>query len=130
MEIQEESRYGVTVIGLRGRLDAQTCPAAEPRLVDLTNQSGQTLVLDFSEVSFVSSGGLALLLKVAKNVRETNGKLALAALSNYVHEVFEIAGFTSMFSIFPTCEDAVAHLKGDRQREDEGSIPPGGSVGS
>ena len=130
MEIKEEARAGVKVIGLRGRLDAQTSPTAEKRLMDLTDLSEQKLVFDFSEVTFVSSGGLALLLKVAKNVQKANGKLALAGLNNYVHEVFEIAGFTGIFSIFPACEEAVTHLQGGLRCEDKASIPPGGPVGS
>lgn len=113
MEIKEETRANVKIISLRGRLDAQTSPSAENRFMDLTDLSGQRLVFDFSEVTFVSSGGLALLLRVAKNVQKANGKLALVGLSDYIHEVFEIAGFSSIFSIFPTCEDAVAHLEGD-----------------
>ena len=131
MEIKEEARAGVKVIGLRGRLNAQTSPAAEKRLMDLTDLSEQKFVFDFSEVTFVSSGGLALLLKVAKNVQKANGKLVLAALSSYVHEVFEIAGFTSIFSIFPTCEEAVIHLQGGTGSERGRSIPPGsaGSLG-
>ena len=47
MEIKEETRAGVKVIGLRGRLDAQTSPTAEKRLMDLTDLSEQELVFDF-----------------------------------------------------------------------------------
>jgi anti-anti-sigma factor len=124
MEIREEARTGVRVICLRGRLDAQTSPAAEKRFMDLTALGGQRLVFDFSEATFISSGGLALLLKVAKNVQNTDGKLVLAGLSDYIHEVFEIAGFTSIFSIFPTCEEAVTYLEGGTSIEEGLSTPP------
>lgn len=129
MEIKEEKRGDVRIIGLRGRLDAQTSPTAEKKLMELADLSEQKLVFDFSELTFISSCGLGLLLKVAKNVQQANGKLALAGLRNYIHEVFEVAGFTSIFSIFPACEEAVAHLQGGIRCEDNASIPPGGSVG-
>lgn len=129
MEIKEEKRGSVRVVGLRGRLDAQTSPSAEKTLMALTELGGQKLVIDFSEVTFISSGGLALLLRIAKSVQKANGKLALAGLSDYVHEVFEIAGLTSIFSIFPACEEAVAHLQGGVRGADKTSIPPDNSAG-
>ncbi len=126
MEIKEEKRGDIRIIGLCGRLDAQTSPTAEKRLMGFSDLSEQKLVFDLSELTFVSSGGLALLLKVAKSVQKANGKLALAGLSDHIHEVFEIAGFTSIFSIFPTCKDAVARLQGGIPCADN---PPGGSAG-
>ena len=119
MEIKEENRGDVKIVGLRGRLDAHTSPTAEKKLMELADLNEQKFVFDFSELTFISSCGLGLLLKVAKNVQKADGKLALAGLNNYVHEGFEIAGFTGIFSIFPACEEAVAHLQRGLRCEDK-----------
>jgi anti-anti-sigma factor len=113
MEIKEEKRGEVKIIGLRGRLDVETSPSVEKRLMNVMDQGERRLVFDFSELTYISSSGMRVLIGVARNLHQTNGKVALAALSDYVHEIIKIAGFTNIFSIYPTCDEAVAHLQSD-----------------
>ena len=124
MEIKEEKRGEVKIIGLRGRLDAETSPGVQKRLMNLMGQGERRLVFDFSELTYISSSGLRLLIEVARNLQKTNGKLALGALNDHVGEVIRIAGFTSIFSIYPTCEEAVAHAQSDRGGEESSTILP------
>jgi anti-anti-sigma factor len=124
MEIKEEKRGDVKIIGLRGRLDAGTSPSVQKRLMNLMAQGERRLVFDFSELTYISSSGLRLLIEVARNLRNTNGKVALAALNDYVHEIIEIAGFTSIFSIYPTSEEAVAHAQSDGRGEESSTTLP------
>ena len=114
MEITEQKRGDVKIIGLRGRLDAETSPSVEKRLMNLMDQGERRLVFDFSELTYISSSGLRLLIEAARNLQKTNGKLALGALNDHVGEIIRIAGFTSIFSIYPTCEEAVAHVQSDK----------------
>ncbi len=109
MEIREEKIGDVRIIGLRGRLDASTSPGVEKKLLGLLDQGEKRLVFDFSELTYISSLGLRVLIVVAKNVQRTDGRLALARLNDHIREIFNIAGFTSIFSIYPTCEEAIAH---------------------
>ncbi len=76
----------------------------------LLNQGERRLVLDFSDLVYISSIGLRVLVLVAKNLEKTKGKLALAAPNQHIYEIFKIAGFTSIFPIYPTCDEAVANL--------------------
>lgn len=108
MEIKEEKRGKVKIVGLRGRLDASSSPGVEKQLQALI-QGEDRLVLDFSELTYISSLGLRVLIVVAKNVQKVNGKLALAGLNDHIYEIFRIAHFTSIFSIYPSCEEAVTH---------------------
>ncbi len=124
MEIKEEKRGDVKIVGLHGRLDAETSPSVEKWLMDLLGQGEQRLVLDFSELTYISSSGLRLLIQVARNLHKTNGKLALAALSDHVREIIKITGFTSILSIYPTREEAVAYAQSDRGGEESSTILP------
>jgi anti-anti-sigma factor len=109
MEIAEERRGAVKIIGLRGRLDANSSPLVEKRLLGLTGQGDERLVLDLSELTYISSLGLRVFIAVAKNIQKVNGKLALAGLNEHIYEIFKIARFTTIFSIYPSCEEAVAY---------------------
>jgi anti-anti-sigma factor len=109
MEINEETRGKVKIVGLRGRLDANSSPAVEKELQALMDRGEERLVLDLSELTYISSLGLRIFIAVAKNIRKVNGKLALAGLNDHIYEIFKIAHFTSIFSIYPSCEEAVVY---------------------
>jgi len=124
MDITEERRGEVKIIGLRGRLDASSSPGVEQKLLNLIDQGERRLVLDFSELSYISSIGLRVLIATAKSLQKIKGRLALAALNNHVQEIFRIAGFTSIFSIYPTCDEAVAFSQTDSGCETTAILPP------
>ena len=112
MEIKEESRGNVKIVGLRGRLDANSSRNVEKQLQALIDQREKRLVLDLSELTYISSLGLRVFIVVAKEMQKVNGKLALAKLNEHIYEIFKIAGFTRIFTIYPTCEEAVAYCAG------------------
>lgn len=109
MEITEDKRGRVKIVGLRGKLDANSSPLAEKRLQGLIEQGEERLVLDLSELTYISSLGLRIFIAIAKNIQKVNGKLALAGLNDHIYEIFKIARFTNIFSIYPSCDEAVAH---------------------
>jgi anti-anti-sigma factor len=112
MEIKEEKRGDVRVIGLRGRLDATTAPGVEKRLLALVAQGEVRIAFDLSGLNYISSLGLRVLMIVAKQVQTAGGKLALATLNDSVREIFNLAGFTHLFSVFQTLDEAEAYCAG------------------
>ncbi len=107
MDIREKKQGVVTVIALRGRLDAYTSPALERRIQALLDQGESRLVFDCSELAYISSLGLRVLIVAAKNLQKIDGKIALASLADNICEIFKISGFTRVFPIYATCEQAV-----------------------
>jgi anti-sigma B factor antagonist len=112
MEITEEKRGEVKIIGLRGRLDAITSADVEKRLLALVAQGDVRMALDLSGLSYISSLGLRVLMVIAKQVQTGGGRLALGALNDTVHEIFKIAGFTELFSVHQTLDEAVTYCAG------------------
>ena len=83
----------------------------ESSLISLIEEAkGLSLVLDFSNVKFMSSAVLGLLIKVSKRVYEHQGKLALCAISPKIYEIFKITRLTKIFDIYPDVQDAVTGL--------------------
>jgi anti-sigma B factor antagonist len=101
MEITSNQHGEVTVVGLAGRFDAQSAGEAEAAFNQALEEGSHNLVVDMSGVEYISSAGLRVLLSTAKKLSASGGKLVLAGLKPYVQEVFEVAGFTAIFQIYP-----------------------------
>jgi anti-sigma B factor antagonist len=83
----------------------------EQSLASLIDQAdGIALVLDFSNVRFMSSAVLGLLIKVSKRVYEHQGRLALCAIGPKIYEIFKITRLTKIFDIYKDADAAVKHL--------------------
>lgn len=107
MELVEEKIKNVIVIGIRGRLDTMTYGQLEQRLSELF-ESGETKMLaDCSQMDYISSSGLRVLLIGLKKARLMEGRFAICALRENIREVFEISGFSGIFEVFPTKEEAL-----------------------
>jgi anti-anti-sigma factor len=68
------------------------------------------LIFDLSGLEYLSSGGLRVILGASKEIRRREGKVALAALKEYVYEIFEVSGFTAMIPIKDTVEDGIQEV--------------------
>lgn len=98
------------VLKPKGRLDSSTGPAFEGELLQLINSGAGRLLLDFSDLVYISSAGLRVVLLAAKRLQSANGRLALCSLSPQIAEVFRISGFDAILDIHPSSESALARL--------------------
>ena len=106
-------RIGVTgspaqLFELAGRLDAVGSQAAIARVYAAISAGARNVLLDMSQVTFLSSSGLRALLLVRKELLAQSGELRLCALKPQVWEVFTLTGFTQVFAIHPTREEALS----------------------
>jgi len=95
------------IFDLAGRLDAVSSQAAIARVYAAISAGARHVLLDMSQVTFLSSSGLRALLLVRKELLAQNGELRLCALKPQVHEVFTLTGFTQVFAIHSTREEAL-----------------------
>ena len=110
MEIQEGRSGDVLVMAPRGRVDSTTSGDLEQRLLDLLGSGERRIVLDLAGIEYISSAGLRVLLVVAKRLKTAQGDLVLCALTPAVRQVFELAGFLSIFQLENSREAALARL--------------------
>ena len=107
MEILSSKKGKVNIISLSGRLDAYCANDLEKKLDSLIDMAQDQMVVSLQELEYISSSGLRVLLAALKKVRKQEGDIKLACLQPYIKEVFDIAGFTQLFSIFDAEEAAV-----------------------
>lgn len=110
MDIQNRMENGVLIITIDGRLDASNAPVAEGEINKALDGEQNRLLFDLSGLEYLSSGGLRVILGAAKEIRRREGKVALAALKEYVYEIFEVSGFTAMIPIKDTVEEGLKDL--------------------
>ncbi|MCP4560800.1 MULTISPECIES: STAS domain-containing protein [unclassified Bosea (in: a-proteobacteria)] len=102
----------VLVLALKGRLDSVNAAAVEASITDQIKQGANRLVLDFSDVAYVSSAGLRVVLVVAKRLKEIGGRLVLIGLTPSVNEVFAISGFLQILTVCDDRQTALTKLSG------------------
>ena len=84
-------------LALKGRLDTLTSPELERTLKEVL--PGPTeLILDFSELDYISSAGLRLLLSAQKQM-QAQGSMKLRGVGETLMEIFEITGFSDILTI-------------------------------
>ncbi len=89
----------VLVLKPEGRVDSNNAAAAEEIIVGHLDKGAQRLALDMSELEYISSAGLRVLLVTAKKLRQTGGKIVLFDLRPAVHEVLEVSGFLAILPV-------------------------------
>ncbi|MDP4856857.1 MAG: STAS domain-containing protein [Desulfobacterales bacterium] len=110
MEIIENQKEGISIFKLNGRLDSNTSPALEKKLVSAIENGTRNMVIDFENLDYISSAGLRIILKTTKDLKRTEGNIVLCAMQDYVREVFEIAGFDTFLPIFSTVDEALTKV--------------------
>jgi anti-anti-sigma factor len=107
MEIGEKRRGDTVIISPIGRIDNDTSPAFQDRLLHSLDVAGAKVVVDLAGVEYVSSAGLRALMMAAKRSKAQNGQLGVAALSPVVQEIFAISRFSHVVKVFDTLESAL-----------------------
>lgn len=109
MEIRETTADDIVVLEVDGRLDTKTAHTLEKKLLELLGAAQVRILIDMAPLEYLSSAGLRVLLMLGKKLNGTdNGNLVLCGMNESVREVFDIAGFTSVFTIRATRAEALA----------------------
>lgn len=111
MEINTGKKDNVLVISLKGKLDAVTAAEFDKKLESLLAEGEKALIINFSELEYISSAGLRCILALAKQLKEKGGKMTFAGLKGVVKDVFELSGFCSIFQIFGSEAEALNQMK-------------------
>jgi anti-anti-sigma factor len=107
LSISSEKKADTLVITLDGRIDANCAKDLENQCLEWIEKGEKQMVMDFTQVNFISSAGLRVILLVAKRLEPLGGRVKLAGLNTTLKDVFEISGFSKLFVIVPTVQDAL-----------------------
>jgi len=110
MNINESIIENVHLVELDGRLDTVTAPDFQQKLLATVADGSGKYLVDCTKLSYISSSGLRVFLMGLKKVKASGGKFVLCALQESIAEIFEIAGFSKLFTIATNKDEALAQL--------------------
>jgi len=114
ISILESNQGDCVVLELTGRLDAKTSPELENKLAAHLARGKKIFLLDFTNLGYLSSAGLRVLVAAAQTAEDNDGKLMLSALCSSVKEIFDVTGFSDLFQIYLSKEKALQSLSGKK----------------
>lgn len=106
MKISIEQKDAVTILRLKGSLDADTVAPFKKQAARLLEEGQTRLVLDCQALDFIDSMGLGALISLLRRVRSASGDIKVCALNKDVYSVFEITRLHRLFDIAPSCQAA------------------------
>ena len=112
LTLTQRRQDGVGIMAVAGRVDPTTVAELEAGLQALLPDVGYKLVLDLTNVAFVSSLGLRVLMTTLVLVRANQGALVICGLNDDLTTLFRMAGFLGLFDVTATEADALAMLAG------------------
>lgn len=106
MDIKASLIQDCLVVSITGELDTTTTPELEAILAQESQANPKSYIFDLADMDYISSVGLRVFLANLKKVKAAGGRMLLSGLNEEVQEVFDMAGFTSLFEIHPALAEA------------------------
>jgi anti-sigma B factor antagonist len=107
---------GVTRVHLVGEVDIAIAERLQRALDDLIRDGHKRLLVDLTDVTFIDSTGLGVLLHTVKQLRRRRGRLVVLCPDPTMRALFELVGHNLLFPVDETLERALSHLRPRRSR--------------
>jgi anti-sigma B factor antagonist len=107
LEMVQKNNKG-HVLPLEGEIDLHVSPRISASLDAMIDEKPKQVVIDLTNVTYIDSSGLAVLIEGMQNVEAYGGKFSLVGLHAKVRPIFEIARLDQVFRIFPTADAALS----------------------
>ena len=110
--IQVRDVDGVAVLRPEGFINAHTVRQFETALEALVREARFTILLDCRDLNYISSAGLGAIMGLIEPVRANGGDILLCNLQENVYAIFDTLGFTQLYRVFATDQEALQFLRG------------------
>ncbi|WP_028605275.1 STAS domain-containing protein [Ottowia thiooxydans] len=108
--IAHEALANARLVSFTGQLNSGNAASAENDILGLITQGDRKLVLDFTNLDYISSAGLRVVLVTAKRLKPEGGHMVLFGMQPQVREIFDISGFLNILNVVETREQAIARF--------------------
>jgi anti-sigma B factor antagonist len=109
-KIHQRDGENVSVIELKGYLDAHTAPELETAFQKLITEKKFNIVVNCRDLSYISSAGLGVFMAYVEDVRNNKGDIKLTNMTPKVYNVFDLLGFPVLYEIYKEENEAVTRF--------------------
>jgi len=110
LAVKDLTEKNASIVEVTGQIHLLEARELEQRLEEVLNNDRPNIVLDITDVSFIASDGLGVLIKIRGDARRSGGTLRIVEPPEPVLGVFRTTRLTKLFDIYPSREEAVASL--------------------
>ena len=97
MNVTIKEQDGNMVAYLEGSLDTSTAPETEKAMNPLNDVEGKDIIIDCTDLEYISSAGLRIFLGILQNAQEKGGHVYIKGINDNVRTIFTITGFSNIF---------------------------------
>ncbi|MDP3582281.1 MAG: STAS domain-containing protein [Ignavibacteria bacterium] len=97
----------VSVIDVKGYLDAHTAPELENVFNRLLDQKQYQVVVNFDDLKYISSAGLGVFMAYVETMRENEGDIKFSNMKENVYNIFDLLGFPILYEFFKEENEAI-----------------------
>jgi anti-sigma B factor antagonist len=108
LSLSSEDVEGRRVVSVRGEVDVYSAPTLRKALHDAMDTEHASLLVDLSDIAFIDSTGLGVLVAGQNRASELGGKLDVVCDQERVLKLFRITGLDEVFGIYPNRAEALA----------------------
>jgi anti-sigma B factor antagonist len=106
--LKTENAGDTLVFRLRGSLDLATAPTVRAALTDATEDGSHHIIVDLTQLEFLDSTGLGVLIGAHRRAAERSGSLRLIVHDGPISRLLQITGLIAVFAVYHSLEDARA----------------------
>jgi anti-sigma B factor antagonist len=110
-KIHHRDGEGVSVLELKGYLDAHTAPDLETAFQKLLTEKKYNIVVNCRDLSYISSAGLGVFMAYVEDIRKNRGDIKLTNMTSKVYNVFDLLGFPILYEIYKDEPEAISRFK-------------------
>ncbi len=111
MKVTTEQAAGAMIAKAAGRVDSSNARAFESALSAAFGESDLAAIIDFEDLTYLSSAGLRVVLLAAKTLQQQDREFKVCSLAASIGELFEISGFNKIINVYPSRGAALASLE-------------------
>lgn len=106
-EVIREDKYEISILRIKGFLDAHTAPKFEQSIQDLVTELRNKIIVSMTELNYISSAGLGVFMGFIEEIRENGGDIKLCCMSPKVFKVFDLLGFPALYEFYDKEDEAI-----------------------
>ncbi len=109
-KIHHRDGENVSIIELKGYLDAHTAPDLETAFQKLMSEKKYNIVVNCRDLSYISSAGLGVFMAYVEDIRKNKGDIKLTNMTSKVYNVFDLLGFPILYEIYNDEKEAIVRF--------------------